>query len=166
MQLLGFRALFSGGPYSNRGYLTNSIGPRAVVLDTSDELETIVSGGRTLWESSLELRFPIFGDLGGGVFLDASDVTRGELELRLTHPHVSTGLGLRYDTPVGPLRADVGYRIPCLQILGTAADGGCLELPTSSGTITDATPVIAEEGSPGSVLGAPIAISIVFGQAF
>lgn len=175
MQLLSFRAFFSGGPYSNRGYPTNGIGPRAVVLDTSDNRKLIVSGGRTLWESSLELRFTLVEELAGGllagaVFADASDVTRGEGQLRLTHPHVSAGFGLRYDTPVGPLRADVGYRLPCLQITGSrtnaAGESVCSELPADPGTGIDTRPGVVDEGDPGDVFGLPIAFSIVFGEAF
>ena len=63
-----------------------------------------------LWEASLEVRFPILGPLGGVTFADASDVTR-TLQLRLTAPHLSPGLGLRYQTPIGPVRVDVGYRL-------------------------------------------------------
>lgn len=175
MQLLSFRAFFSGGPYSNRGYPTNGIGPRAVVSDTNNNRKLIASGGRTLWESSLELRFTLMDELAGGqlagaVFADASDVTRGEAQLRLTHPHLSVGFGFRYDTPVGPLRADVGYRLPCLQITGdtTNAQGDtvCNELPADPGTGIDTRPGVVDEGDPGQVFGLPIAFSIVFGEAF
>ncbi len=173
VQLFAFRGFFSGGPYSNRGYPTNSIGPR-VVPDAVDS-QLVVAGGRTLWESTLELRFPIVSDLGGGtlggaVFGDASDVTRGQTQFRLTHPHVSVGFGLRYDTPVGPLRADVGYRVPCLQITGTTTDSSgrsvCNALPSDPGVAIDTAPGVVDEGDPGEVFGLPIAFSIVFGEAF
>ena len=39
-------------------------------------------------------------------------------DIRLTHLHLSCGGGGRYDTPVGPIRLDIGYRIPGLQVLG------------------------------------------------
>ena len=38
-----------------------------------------------------------------------------------TAPHLSCGGGARYDTPVGPIRLDIGYRIPGLQYPGGAS---------------------------------------------
>ena len=75
-------------------------------------------GGLTLWESSAELRFPIALPLGGVFFLDASDVSNEIGGLRFTRPHLSAGFGLRYATPVGPARVDIGYRIRCAQVFG------------------------------------------------
>jgi outer membrane translocation and assembly module TamA len=117
-----FRAFYSGGPISNRGYGFREVGPQGPVgfllqsgnVDCfgphSDAQCVRPLGGVALWEASLEVRFPITGPLGGVMFADASDVTR-TLRLRLTAPHLSPGFGLRYDSPIGPLRADVGYRL-------------------------------------------------------
>jgi outer membrane protein insertion porin family/translocation and assembly module TamA len=149
-QLLQFRAFFSGGPSSNRGYPFNGVGPHDKVTflaPNANQGDIIATGGLTLWESSLELRIP-FGSAGMVVFVDGSDVTRQVARLRLTAPHLSTGLGFRYDTPVGPFRADVGYRIPCLQVIGECGD------------------VPADEGTPSTVFGLPIAISLAIGEAF
>src|SRR5262249_52416880 len=74
----------------------------------------VALGGLSLWEASAELRFPIEGALGGVTFVDASNVSPKRFDLRVD-PHLSVGFGLRYDTPVGPVRLDVGYRIPGLQ---------------------------------------------------
>jgi outer membrane protein insertion porin family/translocation and assembly module TamA len=74
------------------------------------------TGGLSVWEASAEVRFPIVRDFEGAVFCDASDVSSRRLELRLLYLHLSCGIGVHYDTPVGPLRLDVGYQIPGLQI--------------------------------------------------
>jgi outer membrane protein insertion porin family/translocation and assembly module TamA len=58
--------------------------------------------------------------------------------------HLSAGFGLRYDTPVGPIRLDLGYRIPGLQAPVGAAD----------------------EGTPSSIFGLPLALSFGIGEAF
>jgi outer membrane protein assembly factor BamA len=88
------------------------------------------TGGLSLWEASIELRFPIFvnAGLGGAFFCDASDVSRQQLHLRWLYPHVSCGTGLHYDTPVGPIRLDVGFQIPGLQVL----DPNSTEKPSPS----------------------------------
>lgn len=130
-QKLLFRALFSGGPNSNRGYPYRGVGPHGAFgflssgsvncLDAaSAELEQCQRplGGLTLWEASMEVRFPLFGNLNGVTFLDSGDVTRGVAEFRGNAPHLSAGLGLRYNTPVGPFRVDAGYRLPGLQEVG------------------------------------------------
>ena len=144
IQLYSFRGFFSGGTNSNRGYGYREVGPFAQSKSFDAKIPT---GGRLLWEASLELRFPIVGELRSALFLDGSDVTLGDF--RLDRPHLSAGLGLRYDTPVGPLRADVGYRIHCAQTLDTP----CGEIP-------------ADEGKPSDFLGVPIAVSIAIGEAF
>lgn len=150
-QLLQLRGFFSGGANSNRGYIFKGVGPHDFVKFLSQNQSTdqkVPIGGLTLLEASLELRFPLADKLGAVIFADASDVTRGMGELRLTHPHLSVGFGLRYATPVGPFRVDVGYRVPCAQTIETCDN------------------VRPDEGEPGTVLGLPIAVSVAFGEAF
>jgi outer membrane protein insertion porin family/translocation and assembly module TamA len=121
LQLLSFRGFFSGGASSNRGYAFRGVGPHERLpflsqFGRSDQL--LPAGGQGIWELSAELRVPLGKSLAGVLFVDASDVVRTLDAFRLTHPHISPGLGLRYRTPVGPLRFDVGWRVPYLQKLG------------------------------------------------
>ena len=109
-------------------------------------------GGVTLWEASVELRFPISGDLSGVAFADSSDVTRDVGHIRLNVPHLSVGPGLRYQTPVGPLRLDIGYRVPGAQHFGESQ-------------------ITKEEGfyDIGTLFGLsylPVAINIAIGESF
>ena len=102
------------------------------------------------------------GPFALATFADMGDVSPNQADIRLTHLHLSAGLGARYDTPVGPIRVDIGYRIQPLQVLGfknecfAAAAPGCTGAP-------GATPV---NGTPPTIFGAPIALSIGIGEAF
>lgn len=92
---------FTGGRTSVRGYKENSLGPRGE--------QGAVQGGRYLGVQNVELRYKpvqavaILGFVDSGtVFLDSPSIN----ELR----H-STGLGIRYLSPVGPIGFDVGFPI-------------------------------------------------------
>jgi outer membrane protein insertion porin family/translocation and assembly module TamA len=136
IQIMYFRGFFSGGPSSNRGFPLRGIAPHQFVSflnpasvspttlgcqkpgsDTNPECLLPV-GGFTQWEASAEVRFEISGPFGAAVFCDAGDVSPNEFDIRLSYLHLSCGGGARYDTPVGPIRLDVGYRIQPLQVLG------------------------------------------------
>lgn len=160
VQLLGLRGFFSGGANSNRGYGYRGVGPHQKIeslylipgtFDTSTE--AVPLGGLTSWEMSAELRFPIAGSLGGALFLDASDVSLKSGDLRFTRPHLTAGFGLRYATPVGPARLDVGYRVACAQVIGIC-DPEQIHL------------LHREEAVPGEFFGLPIAVSLAIGEAY
>lgn len=163
IQLMFLRGFFSGGPGSNRGYAWREVGPHGVVpfFNPGQSSETLFEscdpsspdylasvcdlplGGFTLWELSLELRYPTTKELYGVVFADTSDVAPKVLQFRFDRPHLSVGVGLRYDTPVGPIRVDVGYRVPGAQ-----------------------APDSADERVPNDVFGLPLALSFGIGEAF
>jgi outer membrane protein insertion porin family/translocation and assembly module TamA len=124
------RAFYSGGSNSNRGYPLRGVGPHGPVgflvptgvncqADPTQASCIRPLGGFTLWEASLELRFPLSGPVSMVTFADASDVTRDVARVHFNAPHLSLGPGLRYLTPVGPLRLDIGYRVP-----GAQGEGG------------------------------------------
>ena len=112
---------FSGGADSLRGYPINGAGPQRPVPVCSNPSDpstcTLISvpvGGDMLFIFNSEARFPlpIYHGLGGVIFYDGGNVY-SSINLRqfadqFTH---SVGIGLRYQTPVGPIRFDVGYRI-------------------------------------------------------
>jgi len=106
---------FSGGASTHRGFPDNQAGPRD--LRTGFPL-----GGSALVTNNLELRFPLLGDSVGGVlFHDAGNVYSGlkEISVRVKQRNVAdfdymvhaVGLGIRYRTPVGPVRVDFAYGI-------------------------------------------------------
>ncbi len=93
--------LYSGGEKSVRGYGRRRLGPRSAANDPI--------GGRSLIEGSLELRRTIWDGLGGALFLDAGQVSRGVTDVPIDDLRYGTGFALFYQTPVGPLRFDVGF---------------------------------------------------------
>jgi outer membrane translocation and assembly module TamA len=70
---------------------------------------------------STELRYDWFkwnGEyVGVTTFLDAGDVTNAG-QLRFGNLHYAAGFGLRYNTVIGPIRLDVGYRLNRWQATG------------------------------------------------
>jgi len=96
-----FERFFAGGEKSVRGYGRRRLGP----LNAADE----PLGGLSLVEGSLELRRPIWKELNGAVFLDFGQVSRRAFDPPFGHLQFSSGFGVSYSTPVGPLRFDVGF---------------------------------------------------------
>jgi len=157
IQLMFLRGFFAGGLGSNRGYALREIGPHGIVPQATSTLANtncteqqqdpncnLPLGGFTLWEASLELRYPISGPFSGAFFTDTADVSPKPVNFRLNRPHLSVGVGFRYDTPVGPIRFDAGYRVPGLQAPADASG----------------------EGVPNTTFGLPLALSFGIGEAF
>lgn len=95
------RRLYSGGTQSIRGFGFQKLGPE----DGSND----PIGGLSRLELSSELRFRVYGPLALVAFVDAGDVRSRPFVFRPTELRASAGPGLRYDTPVGPLRLDAGF---------------------------------------------------------
>jgi translocation and assembly module TamA len=104
---------FSGGANDHRGFSIHRLSPMSA--GTDDSGNTVPIGGNTLLETSFETRLDLFELLGNWlglvVFLDGGDVTLTTAELDIGNLHWAAGVGLRYNTVVGPVRFDVGYRL-------------------------------------------------------
>jgi outer membrane protein insertion porin family len=67
-------------------------------------------GGNFVVEGSVEARFPVWQDLVGAVFVDAGMVSqRTNPALPRRKAAITPGFGVRYRSPVGPIRADIGF---------------------------------------------------------
>jgi len=96
-----FERFYAGGEKSVRGYGRRRRGP---ISENDDPL-----GGLSLLEGSVELRRPIWRELGGALFVDFGQVAPRPFDVRIANLNFSAGFGLSYNTPVGPVRLDVGF---------------------------------------------------------
>lgn len=92
---------YAGGMNSNRAYSYNTLGPTNAAGDPV--------GFNSIFETTLEYRFPIYGPFRGVVFNDNTFI--GDNDVPNGNGYYSAGLGLRYVTPIGPLAIDIGFDI-------------------------------------------------------
>ena len=111
-----------GGPYSLRGYQTNTVGPRrfsqrAYAYAQEKDLKQAQSfaerpyGGEQMIRYSLELEFPLVekAEIRGAMFLDIGEANNGlkfDIEDQL---RINVGVGVRWRSPFGPLNIDLGF---------------------------------------------------------
>jgi outer membrane protein assembly complex protein YaeT len=106
-----FQRLFAGGANSVRGYERRQLGPKDDPESFGQERNPEPVGGRGLLETSVELRFPLRGNLSGVAFVDAGNVWSDPDQISLGDLEYTPGAGVRYRTPVGPIRLDVARRM-------------------------------------------------------
>lgn len=98
---------FSGGDYSIRGFALDTVGPRELTSDG----RLVATGGNGLVIGNAELRRDVGGRLSLAAFTDVGNVYLTSSSIALDDLRVSAGLGVRYRTALGPLRADWGYKL-------------------------------------------------------
>jgi translocation and assembly module TamA len=119
---------FSGGGNAMRGFSARRLSPHYAVpfngiepITQDGELfqpaDVVPVGGQGLWEGSLEARWNVWGDLVVAAFGDNGFVTQGPFQFGdgnyfAGNMYWAVGGGLRYRTPIGPIRLDFAYRLP------------------------------------------------------
>ena len=159
------RRFFAGGPNSVRGFAQSRLGPKILAVNGTklavhdslggpgcaastinngecdaqpldpNDFDPRPTGGTVLLEGSVEMRFPIWGPVRGVVFVDAGQVWDDELDLGSLA--WTPGFGVRYFSPIGPIRIDIGYNPTGAEVLPVRATGVCV--PTDGGD-SDADP--------------------------
>jgi len=106
-----------------------------------DELELQPVGGSVMLEGNVEVRFPLmFESIRGAAFLDIGQVWRAADEMRLGALAWSPGLGVRYYSPIGPVRVDIGYNPASAEQLAVLSTEVCQGSADPCGPIAPAGP--------------------------
>jgi translocation and assembly module TamA len=149
------------------------------VLGTCTQGELLPIGGERLFESSLEARYKLTRDFALATFFDTGFNTLGNAsgappggdltasnapEYFQRNLQYAVGMGLRYHTLVGPIRADFAYRLPFGAPSSFSVDPSIqnLPLPSSGGCFG----IGAKPGSPTANPEPACALHVSIGEAF
>jgi outer membrane protein insertion porin family/translocation and assembly module TamA len=132
------KRFYAGGANSVRGFAQSRLGPRVLVVTNPESLLTKAdtlavdctidevanqtcdatgasfessrpTGGTRVLEGNAEIRIGLGADIEAVTFLDVGQVWGTEQSIQLDALELTPGIGLRYLSPVGPLRLDLGY---------------------------------------------------------
>ncbi len=160
------KRFFAGGPNSVRGFAQYRLGPKVLSIDAFDLLkpngqfpgctaqqvnsdacdaslladdvfDVRPTGGAAMLEGNIELRFPLFADkLRGAAFMDFGQVWSTPAQVQIKSIAWTPGVGIRYFSPIGPIRIDVGFNgtsaesLPVIttELCARQLDGPCTAL--------------------------------------
>lgn len=136
---------YGGGSVSMRGFGDNQAGPRDI--GTASELPGPPTstptgfpiGGNALFFNTVELRFPLLGEnISGVLFEDMGNIYTNFNKISFAYHQGSDqnfnyavqapGFGIRYKTPIGPIRVDVAYALNPPRFLGFNVNESIQEL--------------------------------------
>jgi outer membrane protein insertion porin family len=98
---------FAGGDTTVRGFALDQLGIPLVTLDE----QGFPTGGGGLMILNAEVRVPATRGLGVVGFFDTGNVFYRTSDIRLSELRGSVGLGVRYKSPIGPIRVDLGFKL-------------------------------------------------------
>lgn len=97
---------FAGGDTSVRGFTLDRLGTAATI-----DQNGFPKGGNGLVVLNAELRVQLRRGFGVVGFVDAGNVFARVNDLALSDLRFSPGFGLRYQSPIGPVRVDLGFKL-------------------------------------------------------
>lgn len=122
-ELLPIDRFYLGGANTIRGYdrdycpplglLAKPVQADGVALpEEADGMWRYVSqGGRTMVNCNFEMRFPIYSQFEGAVYFDTGVLVKDSIDDVADNMLGGVGFGLRYNTPIGPLRFDIAFKL-------------------------------------------------------
>ena len=125
---------FAGGDTTNRGFALDTLGvrhePSETQRDTIDKNGFPIGGDATVVLMG-ELRVPVRGGLSVVGFLDSGNVFQRVSQVDLTELRGAVGFGVRYRSPFGPLRVDLGFKTHVAEFLCPTSDDPAKRCPES-----------------------------------
>lgn len=118
-QLPASERFFAGGDTSVRGFSLDRLGDASTI--TSSGFPT---GGNGLVVLNAELRASVTAALQGVVFMDAGNVYPLASNISLGNLRPAAGIGVRYRSPVGPIRVDWGFNLDRRELLPGVRERG------------------------------------------
>jgi outer membrane protein insertion porin family len=97
---------FAGGDSSVRGFALDRLGDDATISPSG-----FPTGGNGLIVLNGELRVSVVGNFQAVGFVDAGNVVRRVSDLNVSDLRVTSGFGIRYASPFGPIRLDWGFKL-------------------------------------------------------
>ncbi len=143
------KRFYTGGASSVRGFSQSRLGPRVLFASpglllssqpqggacTEAEVQALTctpadgtaldpqaTGGTRLLEANAELRFPLGSLAEGVVFTDVGQAWGADESIELEQLEFTPGVGLRFGSPVGPIRVDLAYRFRGAQELSVVTE--------------------------------------------
>jgi outer membrane protein insertion porin family len=106
---------YAGGDTTIRGFLLDAVGvrydpPRTPNIDTLDA-NGFPLGGNAVLILNGELRVPVRGGLQIAEFIDTGNVFQRVTTMDLSQLRTAVGFGVRYKSPLGPIRVDLGFKV-------------------------------------------------------
>lgn len=105
---------YLGGTNSVRGWYRQQLGPKRARVDSSGFDRYVPLGGRAMFGFNIEVRqeldFLING-FGMAVFLDGGQIWENFARVNKRPVQYGVGGGFRYQSPIGPVRVDLGYKV-------------------------------------------------------
>lgn len=106
---------YNGGTNSVRGWNRQELGPKRPILNDDNSFDIYVpTGGHATISFNAEFRFKLnqlIKGFGLATFLDGGQVWRNFSDIGTTAIQYGIGGGIRYQSPVGPIRIDLAYKL-------------------------------------------------------
>ena len=122
-ELLPIDRFYLGGANTLRGYDRDYCPPLGVLTTpvyapstglpaaANDLWRFVNQGGRTMFNCNFEVRFPIYYEFQGAVFLDSGVLIKDSVQDIPDNLLGGAGFGFRYNTPIGPIRFDIAFKL-------------------------------------------------------